>query len=435
MGKRRDRERPEEAAGPRPAVEAAVRRLRALPAAAAEDAADADASVLAAAPAGPAAVGRALLATAEAELRRAWERGWQPADVVRLARRDATGPGLRFVLAAVAAEARRYPPGTLPPRWAGQLRDLDAVVWWPDDDAFLDGFARRERLSRFETVAAALLALRLVASLPHIGLAGPLPGTAGSRPSTPGGRAAAVEPKTLARIRALLAKAESTDFPDEAEAFSAKAQELMARHSLDDALLAAAAAADASAADGPDVCRLGVEGPYESAKALLLSAVAEANHCHAVWSGEYGFSTVVGFEADLELVELMYTSLLVQADAAMIRAADAHHRGTNGHGPNERGARARSGRRTRDFRESFLIAYAARIGDRLSAAARDATEHAARPEALPVLAARDVAVGETAGRLFPETTSHRLRGRDAEGWARGTEAADAARLGRRRPAG
>ncbi|MGI5339711.1 DUF2786 domain-containing protein [Streptomyces sp. CA-181903] len=440
MGKRRDRERPEEAAGPRPAVEAAVRRLRALPADAAEDAADADASVLAAAPAGPAAVGHALLATAEAELRRAWERGWQPADVVRLARRDATGPGLRFILAAVAAEARRYAPGTVPPRWAGQLRDLDAAVWWPDDDAFLDGFARRERLSRFETVATALLALRLVASLPHIGLAGPLPGAAavpraGERA---GGRAAAVEPKTLARIRALLAKAESTDFPDEAEAFSAKAQELMARHSLDDALLAAAA--DASAAEGPGVCRLGVEGPYESAKALLLSAVAEANHCHAVWSGEYGFSTVVGFEADLELVELMYTSLLVQADAAMIRAADAHHRGPNERGPNERGpnergARARSGRRTRDFRESFFIAYAARIGDRLSAAARDVTEHAARPEALPVLAARDVAVGETAGRLFPETTSHRLRGRDAEGWARGTEAADAARLGRRRPAG
>ncbi|UBI37106.1 MULTISPECIES: DUF2786 domain-containing protein [Streptomyces] len=432
MGKRRDRERPEEAAGPGPAVEAAVRRLRALPAdavGAIEDAADADASVLAAAPAGPAAVGRALLATAEAELRRAWERGWQPADVVRLARRDATGPGLRFVLAAVAAEARRYAPGTLPPRWAGQLRDLDAAVWWPDDDAFLDGFARRERLSRFETVATALLALRLVVRLPHIGTAGPLPGAA----SHTDVRAAAVEPKTLARIRALLAKAESTDFPDEAEAFSAKAQELMARHSLDDALLAAAA--DASAADGPGVCRLGVEGPYESAKALLLSAVAEANHCHAVWSGEYGFSTVVGFEADLELVELMYTSLLVQADAVMIRAADAHHRGPGERGANERGARARSGRRTRDFRESFLIAYAARIGDRLSAAARDVTEHAARPEALPVLAARDVAVGETAGRLFPETTSHRLRGRDAEGWARGMEAADAARLGRRRPAG
>ncbi|MBZ4318417.1 DUF2786 domain-containing protein, partial [Streptomyces huiliensis] len=375
---------------------------------------------LAAAPAGPAAVGRALLATAEAELRRAWERGWQPADVMRPVRRDAPPAGLRFVLAAVAAEARRYAPGTLPPRWAGQLRELDATVWWPDDDAFLDAFARRERLSRFETVATALLALRLVARLPHIGTAGPLPGAA--RPA--GAPTAAVEPKTLARIRALLAKAESTDFPDEAEAFSAKAQELMARHSLDDALLAAAP--DSAAGDGPGTCRLGVEGPYESAKALLLSAVAEANHCHAVWSGEYGFSTVVGFEADLELVELMYTSLLVQADTAMRRAADAHHQEAN-----ERGARGRSGRRTRDFRESFLIAYAARIGDRLSAAARDATEHAARPEALPVLAARDVAVGETAGRLFPETTSHRLRGRDAEGWARGTEAADAARLGRR----
>ncbi|WP_171164050.1 DUF2786 domain-containing protein [Streptomyces sp. I05A-00742] len=427
MGKRSSgRERPEETAL-RQAVEAAVRRLRALAAEAGpggadvEDAAYADASALAAAPEGPEAVGRALLAVAAAELRSAWERGWQPADVVRPVRRDASPAALRFVLDAVAAEARRYDARTLDPHWAGQLRELDAAVWWPDDGAYLDAFARRERLSRFETVALALDALRIVASLPYIGAVGPLPGAAA--PAGPGGRTAAVEPKTLARIRALLAKAESTDFPDEAEAFSAKAQELMARHSLDDALLAAAGAGpsgDGPSGAGPGARRLGVEGPYESAKALLLSAVAGANHCHAVWSGEYGFSTVVGFDADLELVELMYTSLLVQADAAMLRAADAYHRGGRG-------------RRTRDFRESFLIAYAARIGDRLSAAARDVTARETRPEVLPVLAARDVAVGETAGRLFPETTSHRLRGRDAEGWARGTEAADAARLGR--PAG
>ena len=35
--------------------------------------------------------------------------------------------------------------------------------------------------------------------------------------------------KVLGRVRALLAKAESTTFPEEAEALTAKAQELMAR--------------------------------------------------------------------------------------------------------------------------------------------------------------------------------------------------------------
>ncbi|WP_344020525.1 DUF2786 domain-containing protein, partial [Streptomyces luteireticuli] len=356
---------------------------------------------------------------AEAAVRGAWERGWQPADAVRLARRDAAPAAARFVVDAVAAEARRYPSGTLPGRWQRQLDELDATVWWDGDGAFLDGFARRERIARFEAVAVALAALRLVEGLPRIEPAGPVPSRSGRRPAAPplcappvGAPPVGAPAKTLGRIRALLAKAESTDFPEEAEAFSAKAQELMARHSIDAALLPAA---DAAADGGPVSCRLGVEGPYESAKALLLGAVAEANHCRAVWSSELGFSTVVGFDADLELVELMYTSLLVQADTAMRRAADAHHQG-------------RRSRRTRDFRESFLIAYASRIGDRLSTTARDATARQAPSEVLPVLAARDLAVGETADRLFPTTTSHRLRGRDAEGWARGREAADEARL-------
>ncbi|MEU5423404.1 DUF2786 domain-containing protein [Streptomyces sp. NPDC020667] len=388
-------------------VETALAGLRGLSEDALDDAVYAAASALAASPAGPAGVGRALLRAAARTLRRAWEGGWQPADVVRLARRELTAAEVRFTVDAVAAEARRYAPDTLGARWAAQLRDLDARVWWETDDAFLDGFAARERIGRFETVACALGALRLAGGLPRIGAAGPLPG-AGHRPAG----APAAPPRMLARIRALLAKAESTEFAEEAEALSAKAQQLMARHSMDEALLAASVGPDGP--DGPAACRIGVEGPYESAKALLLDAVAAANHCRSVWSSDYDFSTVVGFEADLELVELMYTSLLVQATTAMARAGDAHH------------ARGRS-RRTRDFRQSFLIAYAARIRDRLTLAAR--TEEATETSVLPVLAAREVAVGETAERLFPTTSAHRLRGRDAEGWARGEEAADGALLG------
>ncbi|MGW1071488.1 DUF2786 domain-containing protein [Streptomyces sp. NPDC002537] len=388
------------------AVETALAGLRALAADALDDAVYTAASALAATPAGPAVLSRAVLRAADRALRRAWEYGWQPADVARLARRDLTAAELRFTVDAVAAEARRYAPDTLGARWAAQLGDLGARVWWEADDAFLDGFAGRERLSRFETVACALGALRLVAGLPRIGAAGPLPG-AGRRPAD----APAVEPRMLARIRALLAKAESTQFAEEAEALSAKAQQLMARYSMDEALLAAHTDGPV---DGPAACRIGVEGPYESAKALLLDAVAEANHCRSVWSGDHDFSTVVGFESDLELVELMYTSLLVQATTAMRRAGDAHH------------ARGRS-RRTRDFRESFLIAYAARIRDRLTTAADEVVAPQAA-EVLPVLAARDVAVGDTTSRLFPTTTSHRLKGRNAEGWARGEEAADAANL-------
>jgi hypothetical protein len=203
----------------------------------------------------------------------------------------------------------------------------------------------------------------------------------------------------LARIRALLAKAESTAFPEEAEALSAKAQHLMARHSIDEALL------PAHATDGPTARRIGVDRPYEDTKALLLDAVAAANRCQSVWSGDFGFSTVIGYPTDLDGVELLYTSLLIQADSAM-------HRGSS---------------KSKNFRHSFLLAYAGRIRDRLTAAATD--EAAATPEVLPVLATRDLAVASTTDRMFPATTTHRLKPRDPSGWHHGTAAADRATLG------
>ncbi|MFE0516060.1 DUF2786 domain-containing protein [Streptomyces sp. NPDC058964] len=217
--------------------------------------------------------------------------------------------------------------------------------------------------------------------------------------------------RMLTRIRALLAKAEATGYPEEAEALSAKAQELMARHSIDEALLAA----DAPTGDAPGACRIGVEPPYEQAKAVLLDAVAGANHCRAVWNEPLGFSTVVGFEPDLEVVELLYTSLLVQATHAMTKAEAAQ--------------RAGGRRRTKTFRQSFLAAYAHRVGDRLTAAA--ATQ--VTQDLLPVLATREVAVTDRTQRLFPETTTTRLRGvSDAAGWTEGARAADRAQV-RARP--
>src|SRR5262249_31013685 len=199
-------------------------------------------------------------------------------------------------------------------------------------------------------------------------------------------------------------------YPEEAEALSAKAQELMARHSIDEALLAV----DAPAGDAPGACRIGVEPPYEQAKAVLLDAVATANHCRAVWNEPLGCSTVVGFEPDLEVVELLYTSLLVQATHAMTKAEAAQ--------------RAGGRKRTKTFRQSFLAAYAHRVGDRLATAAGTQVTQ----DLLPVLATRAIAVTDRLDRLFPETTTTRLRGvTDAAGWREGAAAADQAQVGAR----
>ncbi|MER7400615.1 DUF2786 domain-containing protein, partial [Streptomyces sp. NPDC000151] len=347
----------------------------------------------------------------------------------------------------VAAELRRYPAEELPPRWPAQLREAGAEVWWPDDGGYPDALARRRRTTRFEALCAVLEVLRVLGRLPRVTPTGPVPGARGTRTAGAAGAAgsgtcgagsgtrgagsgtpAAGEPRVLGRIRGLLAKAESTAFPEEAEALSAKAQELMARHSVSEALLAGA-----EPTGGPETLRIGVEGPYESAKALLLDAVAVANRCQAVWSPEVAFTTLVGFPSDLDAAELLYTSLLVQATTAMNRAADTLPQALKGQGGAPI-ARGRS-RRTKDFRQSFLAGYASRIRDRLTDAADHVTSEAAEgtPDLLPVLAARDLAVQERTGALFPETTAVRMRGvRDAEGLHQGAAAADRARLDHRR---
>ncbi|MGK3090624.1 DUF2786 domain-containing protein [Streptomyces sp. WAC01490] len=335
---------------------------------------------------------------------RAWGRGWHPADLVRFVRLELDER--RAVLAAtlIAAETARY--GELPPRWRAQLAELPGPVPVP-----------RNKPDRFSYASDLLELYRLLLRLPAIEPVGPAPGTAADHLHR---QPAPDEPRMLTRIRALLAKAEATGFPEEAEALTAKAQELMARHSIDEALIAARS----HSAETPGACRIGVEPPYESAKALLLDAVASANRCQAVWNGDLGFSTVVGFEPDLEAVELLFTSLLVQGTAAMTRA--------------EAGQRASGRKRTKTFRQSFLMAYAQRLGSRL-ADTTERTTATANTETgtaeggsglLPVLAARDVAVTETAERMFPRTTTTRVRGAtDLDGWNHGTEAADRARVG------
>ncbi|MEV7074882.1 DUF2786 domain-containing protein [Streptomyces sp. NPDC093990] len=317
----------------------------------------------------------------------AWRRGWQPADVVRIVRRELDDTHVRLAAALIRAQAPD--DGPRGPRWTAQLAQLEE----PGDDI--------PRPDRFTHATAVLELYRLLLRLPALE---PLEDPRRER----GGREG--DARMLGRIRALLAKAEATGFPEEAEALTAKAQELMARHSVDEALLDARAPAK----DTPGACRIGVEPPYEQAKAVLLDAVATANHCRAVWNEPFAFSTVVGFEGDLASVELLYTSLLVQAQSAMAKAEAAQRSGGR--------------KRTKTFRQSFLAAYAHRVGDRLRAAA----EAPVTDDLLPVLASREVAVTDRVERMFPRTTTTRLRGvSDEAGWTEGTRAADRAQVGNR----
>jgi hypothetical protein len=262
----------------------------------------------------------------------------------------------------------------------------------------------------------AVAALVHVRGLPRLPKLGPAPGETGAV----GGHRPRPDAAVLHKVTSLLAKAESTTFPDEAEALTAKAQELMARYAIDAALVAA------EQGRGPEVGgrRLAVDNPYAPAKAMLLEAIASANRCRSVWTKSFGYATVFGDESDLDGVELLYTSLLVQAARAMFTEAT--------------GGRPSTAGRTRSYRQSFLVAFSIRIGDRLKAAVEAATAAATgggqaagsvrRDALLPVLANRRQAAEQACDAAFPQIKATTLSANDWAGWRAGHEAAEAAQL-------
>jgi Protein of unknown function (DUF2786) len=379
-------------------------------------------------------------------LRSSWEGGWQPADIVRAAAKRLGRSHMDLAAEVIAVEARTStgPDVRVPESWAEQLRQLPVAsgleLRWSDPDRLRLGIG--------------LLGMLIhLPGLPHLM---PPPSKWGSRHGRPIYTAppGTVDTRMLAKVRALLAKAESTTFEEEANALTAKAQELMARHAIDQAMVAGADGADSdgptgrrigvddpyagakanllhsvaqanrsatvggAAGDGPGGRRIGIDDPYAHGRCTLLAHVAEANRCHTVVSDGYGFSTIFGFPDDLDIVEVLFTSLLVQATRAM-RAAGS-----------QRDSLGRS--RTRSFRQSFFLAFAGRIGERLRVATTQATEDAGAVHGealLPILAERRSAVEDAFRQVFPKLVSVSQRVSNYDGWVAGRVAADRAHLG------
>jgi len=405
-------------------------------------------------------VSRDVVGLLRMSVTRAWRAGWQPAELTRHVGRELSQEHVSVAADMIIGEMGEYPAVTVDQRWAAQVAAVrpssvaaaaggaegtasaDNGSWWGNDGDYLSAWQQRSGTVgglRY-AIATAIELFYLFQHLPVLEQLLPLPGTARvitaeraasagtAAPAGPAGSGGRADERMLSRIRALLAKAEATEYAEEAEALSARAQELMAKYSIDQALLAAESGREVA----PAGRRIAVDNPYEAPKTSLLQAVATANRCRVVWSKEVGLATVVGFEAELDAVELLFTSLLVQASAAMLYAGSRQD------------AYGRS--RTRAFRQSFLLSYAIRIGERLSQATEHATREAAaeqeehasgvvgagtRSAALvPFLAARRQAVDDAVDEIFGDTLrrGRSVRATDAEGWASGRAAADLASL-------
>jgi hypothetical protein len=159
--------------------------------------------------------------------------------------------------------------------------------------------------------------------------------------------------KLLERIRKLLAKAEDPAVtPAESQAFTAKAAEWMAKYGIDRALLAASG----KQADKPGSRMFAIPDPYARAKDVMLFGIATAMRCQAIeLTGDGSVRMhVFGWESDLERVDVLYTSLLIQMSHGLAVA--------------EVPALVRQQRQTRSWNRSWLLGFAAAVTERVKAA-------------------------------------------------------------------
>ena len=122
----------------------------------------------------------------------------------------------------------------------------------------------------------------------------------------------------LAKIRKLLTLAEdAAATPAEAEAFTAKATQLMADYGIDQALLAHTTSERRVIQDK----MIRFEAPYTRDKCALASAIAHRSRCRTVMiqRGSDVSVHVFGMETDLVCVEILLTSLLLQGTRELSR--------------------------------------------------------------------------------------------------------------------
>jgi hypothetical protein len=237
--------------------------------------------------------------------------------------------------------------------------------------------------------------------------------------------------RMLERVRRLLAKAEGAATEAERDAYNSKAAELIARYGIEEALIGAQQ--DTRPTPGDRVVSL--DAPYARDKGSLLAAIAVPLGVRAVMrrgqpEGTAALSMhLFGMSSDLERVDVLYTSLLVQAahGLAVVRPRDVFES-------------------VAAYRRSWMIGFAYSIQQRLvaaEAAARSNAEagsapgspHPAGPSVSLVLADRAALVDQALADAYPRLRNAAPRVLSGSGSAAGAAAGKRADLGGKRVTG
>jgi len=153
---------------------------------------------------------------------------------------------------------------------------------------------------------------------------------------------------TISKIEALFKQAANTPYPEEAATFHAKAQELMTKYQIEEAMLNNRVMTDELTS-----VDVKINNPYMVDKSILLNAVAKNNFCKVVRYQK--FARVYGYSNDIKLVIAMYTALEIDMINQMWAAFKEKSEYVS----------------TISWKKSFFGGYASRINQRLLSAKRD----------------------------------------------------------------
>jgi len=235
--------------------------------------------------------------------------------------------------------------------------------------------------------------------------------------------------KQAERIQALLAKAESTTHPAEADAYMAKAQELMTKYAIDELQLVAQGKLKSL---GEIVTvKVDVPAPHADVKIQGIHWLSFLHQCRVVMGSKQfkpgsnrrvvlGQSVwITGYEHDVERLQLTFTSLSVQCTNEMLKATKPAHVEVT------------------EFRRAFVYGYFDRVTTRLREAhERTQTEavEAFGGSLLPALVDKGSAVDRAYAEQWEgQTTRGSLDGIGSRhGRRAGREAGDRADLGHTR---
>lgn len=224
------------------------------------------------------------------------------------------------------------------------------------------------------------------------------------------------ETKYADRINALLAKAESTHSPEEAEALSAKAEELMIKWGIEEAHLLEAAAKKGERKTGDQIVSLimDVTGDYHQAWETLARYVMTglSTSIKPIYTGKdrnYTQITFVGFAGDLSRGQSLFDSLRIQAEDAYKVWWKAERKRMND---------SYTGMERFKIKRQFFISFSTAVYNRLVARRAAEVKKAAGTDL--VLRNQDQAVTQEFQRMFPRV--HKMPNRGLVGNARAREA-------------